>query len=138
MATIDNCLSKLRRRVGDTDEPYAFDDGLLVDYINDAVDLVELDYTRGYSLTDLGNFNKSPSSIDCTLFAIKAHWLFKLRTKDKADRDNFLLRKGRLTLDNTEQADDHGKTLEIIDKEYRETLFRVKNKGTKIKGVRME
>jgi hypothetical protein len=126
----------LRRRVGDTEDPFTYDDDLLTGYIEDAVAYVELDWERGYEV-EFGSFNLEPSRIDANLFAVKAHYLIKLRTKDQADRNNFRMVKGRLTLDNTNQSKDHLDTLEMIDKEYRQLLHRSKNGGS-IKGLRME
>jgi hypothetical protein len=126
----------LRRRIGDTEEPYTFTNTLLEGYIEDAVAYVEMDWKRGYEV-DTGLFNKLPDKTDANLFAVKAHYLIKLRTKDKADRDNFRMVKGRLTLDNTNQSKDHQESLELIDKEYKQLLHRAKNNGS-IKGIRME
>lgn len=126
----------LRRRIGDTEEPYTFTDDLLVGYIDDAVSQVELDWNRGY-IVEIDEFNQDVEKISANLFAIKAHYLIKLRTKDKADRDNFRMVKGRLTLDNTNQSKDHKDTLDVIEKEYRQTLYRARNGGS-IKGIRME
>jgi hypothetical protein len=136
MANMDECLTMLRRRIGDTDEPFTFADDLLIGYIEDAVSQVELDYKRGIKVS-FGTFDEDIELSDVTLFVIKAHYLVKLRTKDKADRDNFRMVKGRLTLDNTNQSGDHAQTLEIIDREYRRALMQSKNNG-QLKGVRME
>lgn len=129
-------LNMFRRRIGDTEEPFTFTDDLLVGYIEDAVASVEMDWERGFDVT-LGSFNIEPEKKDVNLFCIKAHYLLKLRTKDKADRDNFRMVKGRLTLDNTNQSADHKDTLEFIDKEYKRLMYRAKNGGG-INGVRME
>lgn len=129
-------ISVLRRRIGDTEEPFTFTDDLLAGYIEDAVASVEMDWERGFEVT-FGSFNIEPDKKDANLFCVKAHYLLKLRTKDKADRDNFRMVKGRLTLDNTNQSADHKDTLEFIEKEYRQTLHRMKNGGS-IKGIRME
>lgn len=137
MANMDECVSMLRRRIGDTDEPFTFTDDLLIGYVEDAVSLVELDYKRNI-ITEFGQFNDDISITDATLFVIKAHYLVKLRSKDKADRDNFLMRKGRLTLDNTNQAKDHAETLRLIDVEYKRVLYQAKNSGGSIQGIRME
>jgi hypothetical protein len=139
MANLVNCLETLRRRIGDTETPYTFEDSLLVGYITDAVDEVELDFKRDFYVDlSINEFNKPLERTDVVLFSIKAHYLFKLRTKDKADRDNFLLKKGRLTLDNSNQSKDHDETLERLEKEYRRLLYQSKNGGFSIKGVRME
>lgn len=137
MANMNECLLMLRRRIGDTEEPYVFSDSLLMGYIEDAVAQVEMDYNRGITLNS-NVFVEDIESTDVVLFTIKAHYLIKLRTKDKADRDNFLMKKGRLTLDNTGQAKDHADTLELINKEYVLALTKVKNGGSGFKGVRME
>jgi len=137
MVNINTIISMLRRRIGDTESPYGFDDSLLQGYIEDAVYQVELDYPQGFTINS-GVFNKEPDMNSAILFAIQAHYLFKVRTKDKADRDNFLMKKGRLTLDNTNQSSDHKETLELIEKEYKKTLYRVKNGGGSIEGVRVE
>jgi hypothetical protein len=129
-------VNVLRRRVGDTEDPYTFSDELLQGYIEDAVASVEMDWERGFEVS-FGSFNIEPSRMDATLFCVKAHYLIKLRTKDKADRDNFRMVKGRLTLDNTNQSKDHNDTLELLEKEYRQVLHKMKN-GKSIKGVRME
>ena len=127
----------LRRRIGDTDEPYTFSDELLTGYIEDAVAQVELDYSTGIS-TELGLFVEDIPVPNANLFVLKAHYLVKLRTKDKADRDNFRMVKGRLTLDNSNQARDHGETLKFLIDEYQKTLYRVRSNGASIRGVRME
>lgn len=141
MLTVTDCLLVLRRRIGDTDLPYTYDDTLLTGYINDSVQAVELDWTRGFDIDSNGNFTSTESYVvskkDLNLFSVKAHYLITLRTKDKADRDNFRMVKGRLTLDNTGQSKDHMDTLNMLDKEYKRTLHQTKN-GTTIKGVRME
>jgi hypothetical protein len=133
---MSDIVNVLRRRIGDTESPYTFTDELLIGYIEDAVASVEMDWSRGFEV-NLGVFNQQPDKKDTNLFCIKAHYLIKLRTKDKADRDNFRMVKGRLTLDNTNQSADHKDTLEFIDKEYKQTLYRMKNGGS-IKGIRME
>jgi hypothetical protein len=137
MANMQECIDVLRRRIGDTDTPFTFTDELLTGYVEDAVNQVELDWHRGVT-TSFGLFDKEITMLDVTLFCVKAHYLIKLRTKDKADRDNFLMRKGRLTLDNTNQAKDHGDTLKIIDSEYRRVLYQAKNGSASIQGIRME
>jgi hypothetical protein len=129
-------INVLRRRIGDTEEPFTFTDDLLIGYIEDAVASVEVDWERGFEVS-FGAFNVVPDKKDANLFCVKAHYLIKLRTKDKADRDNFRMVKGRLTLDNTNQSTDHKDTLELIDKEYKRLLYRAKN-GGRIDGVRME
>lgn len=137
MANMNECLLMLRRRIGDTEEPYVFSDSLLMGYVEDAVAQVEMDYKRGITLNS-NVFVEDIEPTDVVLFTIKAHYLIKLRTKDKADRDNFLMKKGRLTLDNTGQAKDHADTLDLINKEYVLALTKVKNGGSSFKGVRME
>lgn len=136
MANMQECIDTLRRRIGDTEEPFSFEDDLLTGYISDAVIEVELDYPRGI-IVDFGFFTSEITAADVVLFCIKAHYLLKLRTKDKADRDNFLMKKGRLTLDNTNQAKDHMDTLDFIQKEYKRILVQFKNGGL-MKGIRME
>lgn len=133
---ISDVLMILRRRIGDTAQPHTYDDNLLTGYIDDAVAKVELDWSRGFSV-DNGLFNMQPTKSDANLFCIKAHYLMKIGTKDQADRNNFRMVKGRLTLDNTNQAKDHLDTLDVIDKEYKIALLKAKN-GTTIKGVRLE
>ncbi|MNT28031.1 hypothetical protein D3C72_1636880 [compost metagenome] len=137
MAEMQECVQILRRRVGDTETPYVFEDDLLIGYITDAVLHVELDHYRGISVMN-NEFETAVDAIDAVLICIKAHYLLKLRTKDKADRDNFLMRKGRLTLDNTGQSGDHAETLKLINSEYQAMLVKVKNGGSSMKGVRME
>jgi len=137
MAAIENCIQVLRRRIGDTEEPYTFSDELLTGYIDDAVAQVELEWNRGITCS-FGVFNVEITPQDVVLFTTMAHYLVKLRTKDKADRDNFLMKKGRLTLDNTNQAGDHMQTLEILMKEYKRVLFQARNGSGSIKGVRVE
>jgi hypothetical protein len=126
----------LRRRIGDTVAPFTYTDDLLSGYIGDAVTQVELDWERGFSV-DFGLFNLPIARSDANLFCIKAHYLIKLSTKDQADRNNFRMVKGRLTLDNTNQSKDHKDTLESIEKEYKQVLYRAKNGGS-LTGVRME
>jgi hypothetical protein len=133
---MEDVLLVLRRRIGDNSTPFTYDDNLLIGYIEDAVAQVELDWARGFSV-DNGIFNKEPTKTDANLFCIKAHYLMKLGTKDQADRNNFRMVKGRLTLDNTNQAKDHKDTLDILDKEYKRVLYHSKN-GPTIKGVRLE
>ena|SRR5437763_3642359 len=129
-------LQIFRRRIGDLTLPYTYDDSILQGYIEDAVAQVEIDWHRGYSV-DFGLFNMSPSKQDANLFCIKAHYILQLSIKDQADRNNFRMVKGRLTLDNTNQAKDHLDTLNILNEEYKKFLLRAKN-GPTIKGVRME
>lgn len=129
-------LLVFRRRIGDLVAPYTYDDNTLTGYIEDAVAKVEMDWYRGYSV-DNGVFNIEPSKQDTSLFCIKAHYLLQLSIKDQADRNNFRMVKGRLTLDNTNQAKDHLDTLNMLNDEYKKTLLRAKN-GPTIKGVRME
>jgi hypothetical protein len=140
MANVQECIDTIRRRIGDTDDPFTFTDEIIIGYLSDAVAEVELDYPRNMSINiTLGLFDHdiSISTPDVVVFSIKAHYLIKLRTKDKADRDNFVMRKGRLTLDNTNQAKDHKDTLDVITKEYNRKLFQLKNNGNQ-KGVRVE
>jgi hypothetical protein len=133
---MSDVLLVLRRRIGDNVDPFTYDDDLLTGYVEDAVAQVELDWARGFSV-DFGSFNVEPTKLDANLFCIKAHYLMKLSTKDQADRNNFRMVKGRLTLDNTNQAKDHKDTLDLIDKEYKKALYHSKN-GPTIKGVRLE
>lgn len=133
---ISDVLLILRRRVGDTTLPYTYDDDTLTGYIEDSIAQVELDWYRGFSL-DYGMFNIEPDKKDANLFCIKAHYLIQLGMKDQADRNNFRMVKGRLTLDNTNQAKDHLDTLNMLNEEYRKALLRAKN-GPTIKGIRME
>jgi hypothetical protein len=126
----------VRRRIGDTETPFVFDDDIIDGYISDAILSVEADWSRGIFLDGV-DFSQPIEKMDAMLFSVKAHYLIKLRTKDKADRDNFLMKKGRLTLDNTGQSSDHKDTLEMIEKEYSRLLYRLKHGGS-IRGVRME
>lgn len=137
MPTIDDIIQTLRRRIGDTETPYTFDDALLTGYIEDAVAQVEIEWNRGYTCQS-GVFNEEITLQDAILYAAKAHYLIVLRTKGKADRDNFLMQKGRLTLDNRNQAGDHKDTLDILEREYKRILFRAKSGGGSIQGVRVE
>lgn len=149
MAAANDILSIVRRRIGDTDAPYTYADDLLMGYISDAIDQVEIEYSRNISVSietdeqtgDTLTEIVSPVDLvraDFQLYATKAHYLIVLRTKGQADRDNFRMVKGRLTLDNTNQSDDHAETLRIIDAEYKRALYRVKNGNSSLKGVRME
>jgi hypothetical protein len=133
---MSDVLLVLRRRIGDNVDPFTYDDDLLTGYIEDAVAQVELDWARGFSV-DFGSFNIEPTKQDANLFCVKAHYLMKVSTKDQADRNNFRMVKGRLTLDNTNQAKDHKDTLELLEREYKRTLHQCKN-GPTIKGVRLE
>lgn len=137
MVNMTECVNMLRRRIGDTEEPYAFTEELLTGYVEDAVIQVETDYAAGYSV-EFGFFTDDIPLPNANLFVVKAHYLFALRTKGKADRDNFRMVKGRLTLDNTNQAADHAETIRFLDEEYKKTLYRVKSGGSSIKGVRVE
>ncbi|WP_336784159.1 hypothetical protein [Paenibacillus illinoisensis] len=147
--TANEILAIVRRRIGDTETPYTYADDLLLGYIGDAIDQVELEYQREVALNIIVDSITNVVSgeiiapleltrLDAQLFATKAHYLITLRTKGQADRDNFRMVKGRLTLDNTNQSDDHAETLRLIDLEYRRALYRVKNGNGSIKGVRME
>jgi hypothetical protein len=137
MANMQECIDTLRRRIGDTEETYTYTDELLIGYIGDAVNEVELDYNRGI-IVEFGTFADDITPQDVVLFCAKAHFLMTLRTKDLADRNNFRMVKGRLTLDNTNQSKDHAETLAILSKEYMKILFRVKSGGGSIKGMRVE
>lgn len=136
MANMEECLGILRRRIGDTEEPFTITDEILTGYMEDAVSVVETDYPRGIK-TEFGLFVPDILLEDATLFAIKAHYLVALGIKSKSDRDNFLMRKGRLTLDNSRQSGDHKETLDLIDKEYKRVLAQRRNFG-QLKGIRME
>jgi hypothetical protein len=147
MITVDDVLKVFRRRIGDTDTPFTYEDDLLYGYISDAVNQVEIDYNRGISvnITTEGDITTatfdSPIDLqggDAQLFAIKAHYIITLRTKDRSDRDNFRMVKGRLTLDNTNQSKDHAETLRLLDIEYKNTLYKARTGGFSIKGVRVE
>jgi hypothetical protein len=129
-------LLTFRRRIGDLTVPYTYDDSTLEGYLSDAVARVEDDWTRGFSV-DFGLFNQAPTKSDANLFCIKAHYLLQLSIKDQADRNNFRMVKGRLTLDNTNQAKDHLDTLNLLNEEYKSALLRAKN-GSTIKGIRLE
>jgi hypothetical protein len=133
---MSDVLLVFRRRIGDLTTPYTYDDITLQGYIEDAVAQVEMDWTRGFSV-DFGLFNQIPTKQDASLFCIKAHYLLQLSIKDQADRNNFRMVKGRLTLDNTNQAKDHLDTLNMLNEEYRKVLLKAKN-GSTIKGIRLE
>lgn len=142
MYGLTDCLPILRRRIGDTVSPYTYDDTTLEGYISDAIQYVETDWYRGLDVDTSNNIVSSISGInlgkkDLNLFCVKAHYLVQLMIKDQADRNNFRMVKGRLTLDNTNQAKDHLDTLNLLDKEYRRILHQTKN-GPTIQGVRME
>lgn len=136
MVDAPTLLSMFRRRIGDTEAPYTYTDDLLYGYLEDAVISVEGDWTRGFVLASK-IIVPLPTRMDASLFCLKAHYLLKLGIKDKADRDNFRMVKGRLTLDNTNQSKDHLDTLKLLETEYRTMLFRAKT-GGKITGVRVE
>lgn len=129
-------VSILRRRIGDTTQTYTYDDTTLQGYISDAVGLVELEWEQLYEVVN-GLFNMDVDSKSANVFAIKAHYLLALATKDVADRNNFLMKKGTLTLNNSHQSKDHLDTLNAIDKEYKRALYRAKNGGS-LHGLRME
>jgi hypothetical protein len=136
VVNMPECLQILRRRLGDTDTPSVFTDDLLTGYIEDAVPIVETDFPKGI-ITEFGLFTADIPVTNAILFAIKAHYLTVLGTKTRSDRDNFLLRKGGLTLDNSRQSSDHKETLSLIDKEYRRVLTQARSDG-QLKGIRME
>ncbi|HLI46306.1 MAG TPA: hypothetical protein VKU94_03850 [Geobacterales bacterium] len=141
MYGLADCLPILRRRIGDMVSPYTYSDTVLESYLSDAIQYVETDWNRGLDV-DSDNNIVSPNNIvltkkDLNLFCVKAHYLIQLMSKDQADRNNFRMVKGRLTLDNTNQSKDHLDTLNLLDKEYRRLLHQTKN-GPTIRGIRME
>lgn len=59
MTSIELMVDKMRRAIGDVDKPYAYEDTALIEYLEDAVDKVALEWNHPYSV-DRVNHSISP------------------------------------------------------------------------------
>lgn len=127
---INDTIQSVRRFIGDTDSTnYIYQPEDLRGYIEDAID--EL----GFNIIIENDDYKEEISKDISIIiAIKTSILIKNAEKNKADRDNFLLRKGKLTIDNTNQPNNHLESIEILEKKLKQKIFYYNSK----KGVRLE
>lgn len=127
---IADTISTIRRRIGDNDSSsYIYEDSDLIGYIEDSISSLNLDInivSDEYSVV----ISKDLSFI----IALKSIILIKYTEKISADRDNFLLRKGRLTVDNTNQSSDHGETIKMLEDELKSKMYYYGEIG----GVRVE
>lgn len=139
---VKDTINRLRRSINDLEEERDFTDQILYEYLQDAVDELEMgDYKKGRYI-NTGEFYNSKNIIEWVpntermLYSVKAHILMKTGIKDKADRDNFLLRKNKLTIDTSSQSDDHEKTISILNERLNKMLYQLKH--SPISGVRVE
>lgn len=56
---LDEMVPKMRRAIGDNEEPLSYQDSALVEYIEDAIDKVSIDYVHGY-VVDRQNHTAEP------------------------------------------------------------------------------
>lgn len=125
---IKSMVPKLRRRIGDDVEPYAFPDERLEGFIQDAVDHLETGmYKKGRrvmvdNIVDSEGNAVIISGGEQAIYVIQAAILFTKATKSRADRDNFALRKPNLSVDTSGQSSDHEKTIAILEDELRKTI----------------
>lgn len=125
---IKSMVPKLRRRIGDDVEPYAFPDERLEGFIQDAVDHLETGMYKkgrrvmGDSIVDSEGNAVILSGSEQAIYVIQAAILFTKATKSRADRDNFALRKPNLSVDTSGQSSDHEKTIAILEDELRKTI----------------
>lgn len=69
----DEIVPILRRAIGDNEEPYAYTDNFLADYIIDAINEIRLDWTHGYSVdSDTYTVEPDVENSHQVLFAMKA------------------------------------------------------------------
>lgn len=121
-------VPKLRRRIGDDVEPYAFPDERLEGFIQDAVDYLETGMYKkgrrvmGDNIVDSEGNAVILSGSEQAIYVIQAAILFTKATKSRADRDNFALRKPNLSVDTSGQSSDHEKTIAILEDELRKTI----------------
>jgi hypothetical protein len=126
----------LRRRIGDTDSSsYLYDDATLQGFIADATNELNLGASIVYSGSIVQDYNDDISPEMSALFAIKSHILVAYGEKASANRDNLLLKKSEMTIDNRNQAADHAKTIEDLEAELQRRLIRYYNDN--ISGVRV-
>lgn len=139
---MNKAISRFRLRIQDVeDENARFTNSDLYEYISFAVDELEMDEYRKGIYVDEGDFlNKSngkPAPVttdDIIIYVLKAQILLKIALKDIADRDNFSLSKNNLRVDTSQQSSDHKDSLEILEKQLKQYLYRRK----RITGVRVE
>lgn len=139
---IKDTIARLRRSINDLEEEQDFTDEVFYDYLRDAVDELEAGEYKRHREIKNGDFYSSNGRVQSvanaerTLYALKAHSNIKLGIKDKADRDNFMLRKNNLTVDTSGQSDNHKNTLSILDAKINKLLYQLRYSN--INGVRVE
>ncbi|MFW6015302.1 MAG: hypothetical protein ACOCRK_02630 [bacterium] len=105
---LDEIVPKLRRAVGDTKEPYSYADSILVEYIEDAVDGLYLDWRHDYVI-DRDNNTIEPD-------VNKAHQIL-IAMKAKLDmlesKSDISFRSGSLSV--TRKSDDKKRLSKKID-----------------------
>lgn len=143
---MQSAINKLRRLIGDdegeTSADNNFSDEFLYNYIADAADELELGlYKTGVVVRDNDFYNKSGEVVNLSgaeqnIYCRMAQIIIKAGVRDKADRENFLIRKGKLTIDLSRQSSSHGETLKDLEKKLMSAISLLKMSS--IKGVRVE
>jgi len=143
-AQMQEVIDKLRRAINDIEEEQDFSDDTLYGYIVDAVDELEFGrYQKGIMVHN-GDFVRIGDSTpvvlsggEKSLYSIAAHILLKTSLKDRADRENFVLKKNRLSVDTTKQSSDHGETLKTLQDRMTHVINNLKG-HFRTTGVRVE
>jgi hypothetical protein len=85
----DSILPKLRRAIDDNEEPYAMADSLLIEYIEDAIDGIRLDWTHDYVVDrEAHSIEPDVEQHHQVLFALRAKLDILERNSDITIRTN--------------------------------------------------
>lgn len=129
MYSLGDLIEGLKSQIGDFEAD--FTDDRLILYIKRALN--DLSRYVGNVQIVSNELSRPLSSYEYELVLVKAAILLAEALKMSADRDNFVITKNKLRIDNTKQASDHSKTLEYLNTKLNSLLM-----YGYLRGVRVE
>lgn len=127
--SLGDLIEGLKSQIGDFEAD--FTDDRLILYIKRALN--DLSRYVGNVQIVSNELSRPLSSYEYELVLVKAAILLAEALKMSADRDNFVITKNKLRIDNTKQASDHSKTLEYLNTKLNSLLM-----YGYLRGVRVE
>lgn len=127
---MNDLVSRLQRRLNDTENEFTNLDG----YIEDAIG--ELSYLFLDLEVTNGELSREVTNSEATIITIQAHILVETGLKSSSNRNNFRIKKENISIDNTQQSRDHGSTLNLLHEELDRAIHR--HIVGDIEGIRVE
>ncbi len=135
MSNLTDVIQNIRIRIGDFDiNNQRYTDDFIKSLISMALSSAPLNNLLNNLSIDGDNFNRTISSAEGDLIAIKSHLHYLYSLKTATDRDNISITKGRLRIDNTQQSRDIANSITLVEEEFKKALYY----HFRVSGVRVE